>query len=276
MFAEPVCENPEYDELKNQLVSSLDNQKSSGNLLSASIYLRDFEKGSWMAVNPAEEFHPGSLMKIPMLITFLKMEEKSPGVLNHRVPYVNSDKSVPHQTFTSKEITPGKSYSIKELLEYMISYSDNNATGLLHNLVDIGEYKRTYDYLGIYAPNFKDANYTISAKEYSNFLKVLYNSGYLSNEHSEFAVELLSKCDFTLGFKAGFPANTMIAEKFGEWGDRKTIHELHESGLIYLNGHAFLLTIMTRGNDVNKLPEAIASFSKQIYENLARMTSSDS
>jgi beta-lactamase class A len=268
MFGEPECEGVEYETIKNQLVSAIDNFKNSGSIKSASVYMRDFDKASWMSVNPTELFHPGSLMKIPTLITFLKMEEKNPGLLNRKITCTKDGNSVPHQTFATKAIIPGKSYSIRELLEYMIAYSDNNATGMLHDVVDMEEFKKTYENIGLYVPNFKDINYTISAKDYSAFLKVLYNSSYLNYEHSEFAVELLSKCDFELGFKTGFPSGTVIAEKFGEWGGKDSIHELHESGFVYINGYAYLITIMTSGSDVHKLPEILASFSKIIYENL--------
>ncbi|MEI8204538.1 MAG: serine hydrolase [Bacteroidota bacterium] len=150
----------------------------------------------------------------------------------------------------------------------MIAYSDNYATDLLHEIVDMNEYKKTYEHIGIAYPDVTSKDYFITPKEYSSFFKVLYNSGYLSLSHSELAVELLSKCDFDKGFTAGFPKGTHIAHKFGEWGDGKKTHELHESGFIYLNGTAYLLVIMTKGNDLQKLTEVISYLSKVVYDNV--------
>ena len=96
----------------------------------------------------------------------------------------------------SKQIELGKSYTIKELLQYMVSYSDNNATNLLHDMLDVEEHKKTYGNLGLDIPDITKFGYTITAKDYSTFLKVLFNGTYLNHEHSEFAFELLTKTDF--------------------------------------------------------------------------------
>jgi beta-lactamase class A len=222
-------------------------------------------------INPEERYHPGSLMKVPLMITFLKLEEKKAGWLDKKILINKIENSVPSQTFTSKAIEKGKIYTVRQLLEYMIAYSDNNATWALHQFVDMEEYRNTYRYLNVTVPDFQDPNYTLSPKEFSTLMKVLYNSSYLSNDHSEFAVEMLMKSDFQLGFRKGFPEGTTIAGKFGEWGnDSAGIHELHESGFIYLDGKAYLVTVMTRGSEVQKLPGFIASVSKVIYENLEK------
>ena len=274
VYAEPECEGDKYMPLKAQLESKIEEYKNSNGLISASVYLRGFNKGNWMSINPDELYHPASLLKLGLLVTFLKMEEKSPGFLNKSLTFSQKLKTTRIQTFNSKQIQVGNSYTVKELLQYMVSYSDNNATNLLHEVLDVDEHKRTYDNLGIPIPDVYSMGYTISAKDYSTFLKVLYNGTYLNHDHSEFAFELLTKTDFTGGLKAGLPEGTLVAHKFGEWNDGNSIRQLHESGIIYMNGKAYLLTIMTSGSSVPKLTEIISGITKTVYGYLDNMNKS--
>ena len=145
VYAEPECEGAKYLPLKSQIQNKIDDYKKSNTLLSASVYLRGFNKGNWINVNPDEKFHPASLLKLGLLVTFLKMEEKNPGFLNTRLTFSDKQSETRIQTFNSKQIETGKSYSIKELLEYMVSYSDNNATNLLHDVMDAE--RRVLDFL---------------------------------------------------------------------------------------------------------------------------------
>lgn len=267
-YVETDCESPEFIAVKSALQNQIGYYKSSGYLSSASVYLRNFEQNNWMGINDGEHFHPGSLMKIALMITFLKQEEKHPGFLKTRLRFSKKPAVEVHQTFNSKQIESGKSYSIAELLKYTIAYSDNNATMLLHSVTDLEEYKKTFDYIGLKFPDVKDRYYSISASEYAIFFRILYNAGYLSPELSEMAIGLLSECDFNLGLRAGFPQGITIAHKFGEWANSKYNFELHESGIIYLNNKTYLLVIMTKGADVEKLVPVISELSKTVYTNL--------
>ncbi len=267
-YAEPECEGVKYRSLKAEIQNKIEGYKLTNGLVSSSVYFRGFQKGNWMNVNPEEKYHPASLLKLAVLITFLKKEEVTPGLLNRKLTFAQRFKDTRVQTFNSHQIQIGKSYTIKELLEYMVSYSDNNATNLLHDFIDVEEHKRTFLKLGIPVPDLYKLGYTISTKDYSTFLKILFNGGYLTNAHSEFALELLAKTDFNQGLLAGLPEGIQVAHKFGEWTDGNSVRQLHESGIIYLNDKAYLLTVMTSGNNVKKLSEVIAGITKTVYDHL--------
>jgi len=264
-YVERTTESAKYAGLKNQVSDYIAKKKQDGSIAEASVYLRDFDQADWFSINGDIPFHPGSLIKVPILISYLRLEEKQPGILDYSVHYEKA--AVPVQTFNSKQIEPGRNYKIRELLEYMIAYSDNNATHLLKQNLPFDRFKRTYERIGLPTATLMDPNYSISAKQFSDFIKILFNVGYLSNEHSEMAMSLLAKCDFKGGFSAGFPAGTPIAHKFGEWGNGVD-HELHESGIVYIDGTAYLLTVMTKGRDVTVLPNVIKEISALVDQNI--------
>ena len=267
MFAEPNCESPSFSQIKSEITTVIDSYKQSGVIRTASVYLRGFEHGDWMEINGQEEFSPGSLLKVPELISFYKMDENKPGFLNKEIVYDKPLISPKAAVYLSKSIEVGKKYTIRELLYYMIAYSDNNATMLLSTHLDTSIFKKTFTDLGLPVPCWTCSDYKITAKEYSLFMRVLHNASYLSTQNSENCVEILTHSDFKDGIVAGLPVNIKIAHKFGEAGNA-TDHYLSESALIYVNAMPYLITVMTEGPDLKKLPEVLKSISKLVYEKL--------
>jgi beta-lactamase class A len=178
---------------------------------------------------------------------------------------------IPNQTFNSKQIEFGKPYTIRELMKYMIAYSDNNATYLLNKNVDLKLFKKIFTDLNLAPIDLNNKNFKMNVKDYSMFIKIIYNSSLLSIDHSEFAAELLAQCDFKEGMVKGLPEGIKIAHKFGEMGDA-TSRQLHETGIIYIKNTPFLLTIMTKGYDVKKLPTVISEITKLTYQGLTQLS----
>lgn len=269
IFAEPSCETESLLPVKETIIDKINSLKASGVIRNASVYLRLFNKGEWISVEDQEKYSPGSLLKVPELITIMKMNEKNPGVLKTRITFEQPLQTNKTATYVTKSIQVGKSYTVKELLYYMIAYSDNNATYLLNKFMDIPTFKKVFTDLGLPEPDMTVSEYKISARDYSVFMKVLYNGSYLSIEDSEFCTELLSKCDFRSGMLTGLPDSCRVAHKFGEGGDARTqTFHLSESGLVYCDNKTYLVTIMTNGSDMKALPGVIGSLTNLIYQQM--------
>ena len=214
---EPTTQSPKYNTLETSILSLIEQEKASNGLSTASVYLIDFSENEWMDVNEKETYRPGSLFKVNNLISYLRLAESKPGILDEEVLFpVNEKGTPPTQTFNSKTIEPGRKYKVRELLHYMIAYSDNNATMLLHHYMDINLFQKTFSDLGIKMPDVHDVNYEMSVKEYSKFLRVLYDGGYLTTPASEYAISLLAECDFNYGITRDLPLTLKVAHKFGE------------------------------------------------------------
>jgi len=267
LFAEQECESDNLSSVKIDLMNYIEEAKKVGNISTASIYLRKYSGGDWISINSDEQYHPSSLIKVPLMIAYLRMAETNPKLLDQEIFFERHDPSLPVQAFKEEGLQPGHKYSIKTLLHYLIARSDNDASVLLFKLVDQKVYNKTFTDIDLPAPppNFSDMR--ITAKDYSLFLKELYNASYLTIPASEFATSLLAESTFKDGLAKGLPSNIKIAHKFGEWGDGHTF-ELHESGIIYLDNNPYLITVMTRGNDFAKLSNVIGDISKLTYEKL--------
>ena len=177
-------------------------------------------------------------------------------------------KDMPPQSYNTTEIKPGKSYTVRELLYHTIVNSDNHSTYLLNANMNIPAFYKLFADLGFPTPNLSDNNYQITSADYSKFIRILFNSSYLSRKNSEYALDLLSKSTFNDGLSKYIPKEITVAHKFGEYGFPSTVFQkqLHESGIVYLNNYPYLITIFTGGNRLEDLPPVISTLSKTVYD----------
>lgn len=264
----PECESDNLAPLKQEITNYINSQKQGGIITSASVYVKSFSSDDWTYINPADKYTPGSLLKVPVMMCVLKMAETNPSFLDKKLVYDPKVIKPMDQTYNTQTIKEGKSYTVKELLSSMIANSDNAAAMLLTTNLDYTVFNKMFVDIGLPQPDLTDAkkfiSYTISAREYSVFLAALYNGSYLTISASEYATSLLAQCNFKDGLIKELPANVKIAHKFGEaaMDDGK---QLHESGIIYIDNAAYIITVMTKGTDVKKQADVISNISRMVY-----------
>jgi hypothetical protein len=177
------------------------------------------------------------------------------------------DNSIPQQyTKPAREIVPGQSYTIDQLLHYMLNYSDNKATSLLFKALSERELADVLDSMDVNNNPNEDGN-SLTAHGYSGFFRILYNAAYLNREMSEKALQFLSLEDFPQGIAGGVPKGIKVAAKFGEVvpENKNEDIQLHEFGIVYHPKNHYILGIMTRGHDYNGQAEILRDISRMIY-----------
>ena len=256
--------------LQRHLTWIVANAAGQGLILRAGVYFRDLTNGAWFGVNEDLPFAPASLLKVPVMIAWLKQVESDPTVLARTFAF-----AAPMSVFTPnfptvKRLKPGRSYSVVELLERMIRYSDNDALDLLSAALDSALLHRTYVDLGMILPEVSPLDDFMSARSYASFFRVLYNASYLDRDMSERALTYLANTDFTQGLAAGVPAEIPVAHKFGERKvEGSEARELHDCGIVYEPGRPYLLCVMTRGRDYDQLLSVIRDVSREVFRHVA-------
>lgn len=271
-----------YKEIKDELSDYITKQKKSG-LVRASVNFRDINEPGGFVINPTEQYTPASLNKVPLMMTYYKIAEANPAILSEKITYKGvKDTNSVEEIKSTIQLTPGSQYTVQELIEHMIRYSDNNAVALLaQNLTDTNNtnvYLSVFTDLGLdpsLAVQYQDA---MTVSQYSIFLRALYNATYLDRTNSERALQLLSETDFTAGIESGVPNNVLVAQKFGEVritdaNNVTTGKEVHNCGIIYYPDHPYLLCIMTQGtgDDVKALESNIADISRIVYKHMQQL-----
>ncbi len=237
--------------------------------VNSSIYYLNITNGKWASINETMTFSPASMLKVPTIVDILKFAESNPDILNKEVYFDGSFDDNKAESFPStKYIKPGRSYTISELLDYTIEESDNNASRLLHANINSRSLEEIYKDLDITIP--QNTTDYMSAKTYTLFLRVLYNSTYLTREFSERTLEMMAKSSFHKGIKAGVPSSQKVASKFGErevYSSTGEVlrKELHECGIVYGEKENYILCVMTKGENLDKLASFIADISRLVY-----------
>jgi len=267
LYAEPQCESEELTDCKNQINQIINVNKANGKIISASVYVREFSQAQWTSINPSELYSPGSLLKVPELIALYKMNERQPGFLEKVIEYkdVSETKSNRVINFESNHIKLGNKYTVRELIKYMIVYSDNDATMMLNALMDKSVFSKVFTDIGLKEPDYTSSDYKMNVTDYSIFLKELYNGSYLSFKNSEECLSILSKTEFKDGLLKGLPANCITSHKFGEGGSSSEPN-FSEAAIVYCGKRPYIITIMTKGRDMKSLPAVSAEISKKVYE----------
>ena len=244
-------------------------QMSNREINHVSIYFRDMNNGPWFGINEREEFIPASLLKVPIMISVLKQAESSPALLDQKIIFSGSNKA--NQYFASaKSLEQGREYTVNELLELMVVYSNNDAKDLLVASIPQAQIENTFSRLGLEKPDFTVED-DLTIKAYATFFRILFNSSYLDREMSEKALELLSRTQFDSGLRAGVPTDITTANKFGEWWPSPSEDkQLHDCGIIYLPERPYLLCVMTRGQSFEALADVITNVSKLVYEEVKK------
>jgi beta-lactamase class A len=261
----------EYDKFEAQVTNKIEDILIAHKATHISIYFRDMDNGAWFGINEKEKFSPASLLKVPNMIALFRESEINSDILKKELPYTS--KLIVEEPYypAEKKIEIGKSYTVDDLINYMIVYSDNDAMRLLRNNFDVKLFNQIYSDLGMNIPDDNNPDDFMTVKAYASFFRILYNASYLNEPLSEKSLSMLSQVKFDMGIVGGVPKNTIVAHKFGERIiEGSNIKQLHDCGIVYYPNDPYLLCIMTRGTQYDQLTNIIQDLSKQVWNEVQR------
>jgi len=256
---------------KQKVNTFIENQIQTGKVREMSVYYRDMSNGPWFGINENVSYNPASMMKVSVMIAWLKRAEKDKFVLNQKFVFHENAMNIPPQKYTPKQsLKDGVSYTVDELLTYMMNYSDNKAMSILHFALPEEELSNVLYNMDVINKIVGQEN-SITAHSYSGFLRILFNASFLNKEMSEKALQLMSYDDFPYGITAGTPKGTIIASKFGEYYNKNIPDglQLHEFGIVYHPKGPYILGIMTRGHNWEGQADIIKSVSELVYNSVS-------
>jgi beta-lactamase class A len=268
-----VIKKSSYEPFRKNLMSFIDSETKVGKISYASIFFRDLKNGPTFGINEFENFSPASLLKLPIAMTYFRLEEDRPGTMNTKIKFTKSNIVVEQHFQSSKSIQEGQVYTIEEMLRYMLIYSDNDSYAVLFDYIknDPERLKyllNTYNELGV-SNTLNSTDATLTTHGYASIFRQLFNASYLEKESSEKILSWLMGSDFKEGIIAGVPYSTGVAHKFGEhFLSDENSKQLHDCGIVYFPDNPYLLCIMTRGKNWDNLAYFIKMVSEKIYKEI--------
>lgn len=259
-----------YMSFQDEVAKKIGELKQQGNVEEMAVYFRDLNNGLTFGINANNDFTPASLLKLPIMIAYFKQAEDQPSILSKQYTYSGDTDLNQEETIQpSIALQPGTQYTVNELIKRMIVYSDNNAMALLVENMPLSLQDGVYKDLGISVPGSDGESDYMSTVDYSAFFRILYNASYLNANYSQKALELLAQVDYAKALRAGVPKGVPVANKFGERTDPDG-RQLHDCGIVYYKDNPYLLCVMSRGQDFDKLAASIKIVSALVYQEVAK------
>jgi beta-lactamase class A len=248
------------------------------------VALRTLDGGAALAIDADKPFHAASTMKVPVMIELFRQAAEGRVSLEDPLPIRNQFTSiVDGSTYklsegddSDKEIyaAAGKTLTLRQLNEAMITVSSNFATNLLIEKLGVKNIRSTVARLhadgmsvlrGVEDQKaFENGlNNTTTARGLLVLLDALARGKAVSAAADQEMVAVLKRQAFKDGIPAGLPAGTAVAHKTGS-----ITRIQHDAGIVYA-ARPYTLVILVRGIDDEKKSKAlIAQISKIIYKTI--------
>lgn len=256
-----------FSELKDKVSDLIEERIDKGDAEDVSVYFRSLNDGRWFEINETHLFNPASMLKISIMICFLKKVEKNPELLKEKIYVKGVSPDLRDPRNKGNYLEPHQYYHYEDLLYKMICGSDNESANLLVEKITPAEFSHFYAELAIHNENMAELDYQLNVTDFSKFLRILYNSTYLSPEYSEYTLKLLTNTSYHNGINRYFQNQLTVAHKFGERIFPEHC-QVHDSGILYIKNTPVLLTVMSKGKHQANLEQLLADIGKLVKEDV--------
>ena len=233
------------------------------------------------AIQPDMSFHAASTMKVPVMIELFR--QAGAGLLNldEQLPVRNEFHSIVDGSVYAMDVgddsdaevykAVGKTMTLRDLNEAMITVSSNFAANLLIERLGAKNVQQTVDRLGgtgvIVRRGVEDQkafdkglNNTTTARGLATLLLKLATGKAVSAKADAEMIQVLERQKFNDGIPAGLPPGTRVAHKTG------TITRIHHDAAIVYGPQPYVLVILVRGIQEQKESAAlIAAISREVW-----------
>jgi len=216
----------------------------------AAIVVKDLSTGWEIAINEDRLFPSASIVKIPIMASFISASAQGRLDLADKLTLRNRYKVLGSGIL--KSYAGGTEFSLEQLIELMITQSDNTAANILIDYLGFDYLNNSFKKLGLNNTNivrkmmdFKKRkngieNFT-SAQDLVYILEKIYKRQLINEELSKKCIEILKKQKVKDRIPAKLPPNTIVANKTGlENG------VCHDAGIVFTRKGDFIICVLTK------------------------------
>lgn len=229
------------------------------------VYFEYLPSGVSIGVNDRTEIKLASLSKVPLAMSIMKKIENKKLSLDDKLTIKKDELDKGFGNLWEKG--EGATFTVKELLDYLLKESDNTAYNVLFDALTAEEVMDVYDNLDVEI-NSRETIPIVSPKSYSSIFRSLYLSSYLSVQDSSYLLDILTKTNFKDKIPAGIPANISIAHKIGVFDLTESDGKVYtDCGIVYFPNRPYTLCIFVK-NSESEAKKHMAYISRIIYSYL--------
>jgi beta-lactamase class A len=234
-----------------------------------------------LLIDPDKPFHAASTMKVPVMIELFRQASAGQLSLDEQLPIRNEFHSIVDGSVYQLDpgddsdavvyAAVGKTLSLRQLCEQMITVSSNFAANLLIKRLGVENIRRTVTRLGADGMQVlrgvednkafdRGMNNTTTARGLLVLMEKIATGHAVNPSADAEMAAILKRQHFNDGIPAGLPAGTVVGHKTGSI---TKIH--HDAGIVY-GPKPYVLVVLVRGIQDQKVSAAlIASISREVW-----------
>ena len=237
----------------------------------AAIVVKDLDTGSEIAFNKYNKYPSASLVKIPIMFAAFSAAQEGRLKLDKAVAVKAASKT--GGSGVLKNFTPGTTVTVKELIELMITGSDNTATNMLIDLLGFDYLNTYFTKIGLKSTNLSRKmmdfdhrkkgveNYS-TADDMSILLEKLYRNELFNEEITKQCMAFLKNQRHNDRIPPQLPYCVTVAHKTGL---EKEV--CHDAGIVFAPRGNYVICVLTVEQKNSKIAkEFISNTSFQAYK----------
>jgi beta-lactamase class A len=221
------------------------------------IVIKRFSDGRGTSINPHQVFYAASLFKVEVLFEVYK--QRAAG----RLDFADKLEVTPKLAEYDLQTLPwkiGDNVAIKDLVEAMITFSDNTSAMMLYQRVAGRNIDLDMHAIGLQDSDILSEDITTTAYDMALLLEMMARGQAVDRKSSEEMIALLARQRINNRIPALLPRGLQIAHKTGEWENAT-----HDVGVVYAPKGTYVIALMSsKPWNIN----ALAKLSGIVYEYL--------
>jgi beta-lactamase class A len=246
------------------------------------VAFRTLDGSRELTIDPDKPFHAASTMKVPVMIELYRQASAGQLSLDEQLPIKNEFHSIVDGSVFQLDpgddsdavvyAAMGKTLSLRQLCEQMITVSSNFAANLLIERLGVENIRRTVSRLGADGMHVlrgvednkafdRGMNNTTTARGLMILMQKIATGQAVDKTADAEMAAILKRQHFNDGIPAGLPPGTIVGHKTG------SITKIHNDAAIVYGPKPYVLVVLVRGIQDQKVSAAlIASISREVWQ----------
>lgn len=239
------------------------------------VVYKNLVTGEGFSIEGDRVFPSASTIKLVIMATLLEEVKEGKRALTDTLTL--TEEMVCGGDGVLKELKPGHTFTLEEILTFMIIVSDNMATNIFINMLGMDAINAEAKKLGLKEASLgrrmmdsaaKKAGHDnyICAVDMARVLELIYKEEYVSSELDRVALNILKRQQQMGRLQLYLPEEVLVAHKCGDLDFLE-----HDGGIVYGANGAYVLVVLTNETKTNKDGrEIIGNVSRIVYEEVGK------
>lgn len=239
------------------------------NNLNASVYVVNLRDSASFGINSNESYAAASLNKIPIAVLVMKKVEEEKLTLDTKLSILETDRD---SSSGYLYLNPVNNLSVKDLIYYMLTDSDNTAAWVLQKQITKEDLESLTEYLDYYSNDIKSEQVPLKVTEtnpktVSNIFISLYLSTILEPKDSELILSYMTNTSFDINKYAKLPPDVVVSQKVGFQYLNNEDNFFHSCGIMYIKDSRIFYCVMTKDIDTQEdAQQVVGTIVNKIYK----------